>query len=392
MKDKTLIITLLLLSSLGIYAQKGADTTSVLHFVSGKDMFFVPYKENAPELERIRTRIKQHYSQLRAGQLYICVSSYAASSAPGITADRMAYLRNNRVKSELILHYRVTEQMFVTDRRIPEAYGKEQLHDVVVVTLPASAEKVESIAGPAAAAKVRSYYHEVAEVRLKAERQLEHERQQERERQAAAAREHDRREQQRRAADRAEAEMNRRLAERERLRADSIRRAGQPSSISSSLSLHFNLLRWATLTPDLGIEYRIPRSRLGILAGGSWTSWSRDNRNRRYALWRVSPELRYYLGKRQSGYLGAMYHLGGFNYKPGDTGKQGDYRGGGITGGYRLMLNRTLSLDFHAALGYTRADYDKYTVTDGVRIRRGSEVKNYWGVNRLGVMLVWKPF
>ena len=140
MKDKTLIITLLLLSSLGIYAQKGADTTSVLHFVSGKDMFFVPYKENAPELERIRTRIKQHYSQLRAGQLYICVSSYAASSAPGITADRMAYLRNNRVKSELILHYGVTEQMFVTDRRIPEAYGKEQLHDVVVVTLPASAE------------------------------------------------------------------------------------------------------------------------------------------------------------------------------------------------------------------------------------------------------------
>ena len=194
MKDKTLIITLLLLSSLGIYAQKGADTTSVLHFVSGKDMFFVPYKENAPELERIRTRIKQHYSQLRAGQLYICVSSYAASSAPGITADRMAYLRNNRVKSELILHYGVTEQMFVTDRRIPEAYGKEQLRDVVVVTLPASAEKVESIAGPAAAAKVRSYYHEVAEVRLKAERQLEHERQQERERQAAAAREHDRRE------------------------------------------------------------------------------------------------------------------------------------------------------------------------------------------------------
>ena len=44
------------------------------------------------------------------------------------------------------------------------------------------------------------------------------------------------------------------------------------------------------------------------------------------------------------GYLGVMYHAGEFNYKLGDTGKQGDLMGGGLTGGYLLKLNRTLSL------------------------------------------------
>lgn len=53
-------------------------------------------------------------------------------------------------------------------------------------------------------------------------------------------------------------------------------------------------------------------------------------------------------------------------------------------------MGRALSLDFHAGIGYTRAEYDKYKVTDGVRVRRGTENKNYWGVNRLGVTLVWK--
>lgn len=156
-----------------------------------------------------------------------------------------------------------------------------------------------------------------------------------------------------------------------------------------TLALRANLLRWATLTPDVGVEWRVDRN-WGVLANGTWTSWSWDNKNRRYALWKVSPEVRYYIGKEKQGYLGAMYHIGEFNYKLGDTGKQGNYQGGGITGGWQLPLNRSLSLDFHATLGYTHADYDKYNVTEGVRVHQGSDSKNYWGINQLGVTLVWK--
>ena len=88
-----------------------------------------------------------------------------------------------------------------------------------------------------------------------------------------------------------------------------------------------------TLTPDLGIEWRINRH-VGIAVNGTWASWSWDDKNRRYALWEVAPEVRWYLGKEKRGYIGAMYKAGQFNYKLSETGRQGDLMGGGIVGGY----------------------------------------------------------
>ena len=138
---------------------------------------------------------------------------------------------------------------------------------------------------------------------------------------------------------------------------------------SYTLSLRANLLRWATLTPDLGLEWRISPS-WGILVNGSWTSWSWNGKDRRYALWEVMPEVRYYIDKEKCGYL----------------------MGGGITGGYQLQLNKALSLDFSMAVGCLHADYEKYEVIDGVRVRAGKETKNWWGPVNAGVTLVWKLF
>ena len=71
---------------------------------------------------------------------------------------------------------------------------------------------------------------------------------------------------------------------------------------------------------------------------------------------------------------------------------QGDLIGGGITGGYRLRLNKALNLDFNLGLGYLNADFEKYEVIDGVRVRRGCETKDWWGPINAGVTLVWKLF
>ena len=157
------------------------------------------------------------------------------------------------------------------------------------------------------------------------------------------------------------------------------------------LSLRANLLRWATLTPDLGLEWHICPS-WGIAVNGSWTSWSWSDKDRRYALWEVAPEVRYYMGEKKAWYLGAMFKAGQFNYKLSDTGKQGDLMGGGITAGYRLRLNKALALDFNLGLGYLNADYEEYEVINGVRVRRGNETKDWWGPINAGVTLVWKLF
>lgn len=159
----------------------------------------------------------------------------------------------------------------------------------------------------------------------------------------------------------------------------------------TELSLRANLLRWATLTPDLGVEWRICPS-WGIAVNGSWTSWSWNDKDRRYALWKVAPEVRYYMGEKKAWYLGAMFKAGQFNYKLSETGKQGDLMGGGITAGYQLRLNKALALDFNLGLGYLNADYEKYEVIDGVRVRRGNETKDWWGPINAGVTLVWKLF
>ena len=125
---------------------------------------------------------------------------------------------------------------------------------------------------------------------------------------------------------------------------------------------------------------------------GSWTSWTWNDNDRRYALWEVTPEVRYYMGKEKRGYFGAMYKAGHFNYKLSEMGKQGDLMGGGLTGGYQLRLNNALSLDFSVAVGCLHADYERYEVIEGVRVRAGKGTKNWWGPIDAGVTLVWKMF
>ena len=183
-------------------------------------------------------------------------------------------------------------------------------------------------------------------------------------------------------------------AEAERLSAG---KAGDADSYT--LSLRANLLRWGTLTPDLGIEWRISPS-VGVMVNGSWTSWVMVNGSwtswtwndnaRRYALWEVMPEVRWYLGDTKQWYVGAMFKAGQFNYKFSGTGRQGDLLGGGITGGYQLRLNKALALDFTLGLGYLNADTERYDVTDGVRVRSGNETKHWIGPINAGVTLVWE--
>ena len=387
---KHILLTLLVVLSLPLAAKERAAATDYLfRFVPGGDMFYVPWSGNGESLDSLLSVLLQNKELLRDGKRYISVSSYGATPGGTQTAARMAYLRCQRVKSELITRAGVTEAMFVTDRYIAAPYD-DTLRNVVVVTFPASVEKVAEIAGPAAAAKVEAYNKEVSGETERERTATQKEAEAKRLADEQAEREHLAREkaaQEQAAQERLAAEQ----AERERVEAARLAAEAETVRAKSApytFALRANLLRWATLTPDLGVEWRIDR-RWSVLLNGSWTSWSWSDKDRRYALWKVSPEVRYYIGKEKRGFLGAMYHRGEFNYKLGETGKQGDYQGGGITGGYVLSLSRALSLDFHAGIGYTRAEYDKYTVTDGVRVRGESQTKNYWGINQFGVTLVW---
>ena len=371
MSKKILFFTLFLWLTaviVPVFAQEKADTTYTFRFVPQKDMFYVPLDGNDRELARLLECVRRNKDSILGGSLPLYVDGYCNSLDSEKENLRMAAIRSNRVKSELIVRGGIKEECFITRNHAADG-------DFVIVRLTVSASEASAVESAGLS--------KAEEERLAAERA---------EQERKAAEERRKAEEARHAAEKAEAD---RLAKEQ-----AARKAEQPQEITatplesqSSAPYHFalraNLLRWATLTPDLGLEWRICPS-WGIVVNGSWTSWSWNDKDRRYALWEVAPEVRYYMGEKKAWYLGAMFKAGQFNYKLSDTGKQGDLMGGGITGGYLLRLNKALSLDFSVAIGCLHADYEKYEVTDGVRVRRGNETKDWWGPINAGVTLVWK--
>ena len=326
-----------------VIAQQKADTTCIFRFVPQKDMFYVPWKGNDTELARLLEYIENNKATILDGKLPLLVDGYCNSKSCEVKNLATAKIRANRVKSELIIRAKIKEENFITHNHATEG-------DFVTVRLTVPVKET-------------AVTDAEEEARLAAEPTVA-----------------GRRERQK-----AEAEKT---AQQNTL-------AGTPSETKITtdyhLSLCANLLRWATLTPDLGLEWRICPS-WGIAVNGSWTSWSWSDKDRRYALWEVTPEVRYYMGEKKAWYLGAMFKARQFNYKLSETGKQGDLMDGGITAGYQLRLNKALDLDFNLGLGYLNADFEKYEVIDGVHVRRGNETKDWYGPINAGVTLVWKLF
>ena len=346
MSRKITFLTLFLWLMTGTFpviAQQKADTTCIFRFVPQKDMFYVPWKGNDTELARLLECIENNKATILDGKLPLLVDGYCKSQGSKAENLATAKIRANRVKSELIIRAKIKEENFITHNHATEG-------DFVTVRLTVPVKET-------------AVTDAEAEARLAAEPTV------------AGRRE-------------------RQKAEAEK---DALQNAlaGTLSDIKITndyhLSLRANLLRWATLTPDLGVEWRICPS-WGIAVNGSWTSWTWSDKDRRYALWEVAPEIRYYMGEKKAWYLGAMFKAGQFNYKLSETGKQGDLMGGGITAGYQLRLNKALALDFNLGLGYLNADFEKYEVIDGVRVRCGNETKNWCGPINAGVTLVWKLF
>ena len=348
----------LMTATIPVIAQQKADTTYTFRFVPQKDIFYVPWNGNDTELARLLGCIENYKATILDGKLPLLVDGYCNSLGSEAKNLATAKTRANRVKSELITRAKIKEENFITHNH---ATGG----DFVIVRLTVPAKETAAMDAEAEARR------RAEAERLETEMRAEQERRAEEQRKAEEAR----------------------LAAEKAAQQNAL--AGTLSDIKITndyhLSLRANLLRWATLTPDLGLEWRICPS-CGIAVNGSWTSWTWSDKDRRYALWEVAPEIRYYMGEKKAWYLGAMFKAGQFNYKLSETGKQGDLMGGGITTGYQLRLNKALGLDFNLGLGYLNADYEKYKVIDGVRVRCGNETKNWCGPINAGVTLMWKLF
>ena len=212
-----------------VIAQQKADTTCIFRFVPQKDMFYVPWKGNDTELARLLEYIENNKATILDGKLPLLVDGYCNSKSCEVKNLATAKIRANRVKSELIIRAKIKEENFITHNH---ATGG----DFVIVRLTVPAKETAAMDAEAEARR------RAEAERLETETRAEQERRAEEQRKAEEAR---------LAAEKVEAEK---AALQNTL-------AGTPSenkiTTDYHLSLRANLLRWATLTPDLGLEWRI---------------------------------------------------------------------------------------------------------------------------------------
>lgn len=359
------------------------EKTATFRFVAGDDMFYIPWSGNDAELKRLCALVDEYRTEIAAGDMPVHVDGYCASLPTAKENLRTAYLRANRVKSELILSKGLKEADFVTKNYATPCDGKR---DLVVVTLRIPVRTDDAGVAARRAEEQRLAAEKAERERLAAE-QAARERA-EAERLAAEQAGRERAEAARLAAEQAEAERPAAQAE--------AKAATKAEEKPYCVSVRTNVLYDAFLLPTLGVEWRITRD-LGVKLDGS-RSWWGDKHDKVQKMWLLNPEVRWYLLNNKRFYVGASgnygqynlykYALGGIVSK--DTGYQGSMWGAGVTVGYQLYLSRHFSVDFNLGLGYTRFDYDSFTVMDKTRVyKERNKTKNFWGPTQAGVSLMW---
>lgn len=331
----------------------GAETIISFRFQPGEDRFILD--ANEAELSRLYALVDEYRTQIDPGEMPVRVDGYCASLTTSKENLTVAFVRANRVKSELITNKGLKEADFVTANY---AHAYHRMKDVVVVTLRIPAE-TQPQPGKANAAATGQRTPETSAVK-EPEPQPEPEWQ----------------------------------AEPVSAAPDAI-----PAVVPTKpycFALRTNLLYDAFLLPTLGAEWRINRN-IGVKLDGSF-SWWNDGKDKVQKVWLVNPEVRWYLLDSKRFYVGASgsygeyniykYMLGGIVSK--DTGYQGKLWNAGLTAGYQLYISRGFSVDFNLGLGYTRSKYDSFGMTDGVRVyKERDKTKNFWGPTQAGISLIW---
>ncbi len=160
-----------------------------------------------------------------------------------------------------------------------------------------------------------------------------------------------------------------------------------PKAKQSEFSLRWNMPYALVGTPFVGFEWK-PVQKFGVLVNGAYGQWSFDDYNKRWKLWQVNPEVRYYFN--HCWYAGASVERGYFNIKNSDKGREGNFSAGGLTGGYKTRLTRTLDLDFNVSFGYAEYHYYSYNRIDHQDLRNEYEERYWWGPYQAGIVLCWK--
>ncbi len=166
------------------------------------------------------------------------------------------------------------------------------------------------------------------------------------------------------------------------------------------MALKTNLLYDAVTA--LNIELEVPIGKQWSVAVENLFPWWEFNNKYCFQLWEMGAEGRYWFHRTNdreylTGAFAGAYFMGGiydlqndrkFNY-------QGEFWSAGFSVGYAYKLSRLFNLEFSAAIGFLRTNYQHYYPTEGydmlVKDKYNFGKYNYFGPTKLKVALVM-PF
>ncbi|HCO68560.1 MAG TPA: DUF3575 domain-containing protein [Dysgonomonas sp.] len=173
------------------------------------------------------------------------------------------------------------------------------------------------------------------------------------------------------------------------------------SLFSQDAAIKNNLLYDATLTPNLGLEFRTGmKNTLDVNVGFNPFTFSEGKKLKH---WLVQPELRFWTCEAFNGtFIGVHAHGGEFsvanfkmpfgwleqlqNYR-----YEGYFVGGGISVGHQWILSKRWTFEASIGAGYAFIEYDKYPCPDcGPKIK--SDTYNYWGITKATLSFVYFIF
>lgn len=123
-----------------------------------------------------------------------------------------------------------------------------------------------------------------------------------------------------------------------------------------------------------------------------WCPWHIGNR-RSVKVFALQPEVRWWLSQPGEGhFFGVHAHAAWYNVKWKDDRYQDTglpLLGAGLSYGYLLPLGSRWAGEFTLGAGYSNMRYDTYyNIDNGVRI--DTRTKNYWGITRIGVSVIYR--
>lgn len=348
---KTLLTLVLMLSvtaaSYGQTNRPGVEVKTVTFlFLPEDDLFLL--KGNEAELERLYALVDENRTEITTGQMPVQVDGYCASLPTAKENLRTAFVRANRVKSELIIRKGLKEAHFITANHA-RAYHNNK--DMVVVTLRIPAREEPKQPETVQEQPEREEPEVVAEPEQVVEREPQ-----------------------------TLSQQTHRPPEADLL-----------SSESRYVAVKTNLAAWAGTIMNIAAEVQVGKH-VSVELPVLWCPWHITDRHA-VKTFTLQPEARWWLSRPGTGhFFGVHAHVGWFNVLWDKDRYQDCDRpllGAGLSYGYLLPFSEHWAGEFTLGAGYANMRYDTfYNIDNGARI--DTRTRNYWGITRVGLSVVYR--